>query len=96
MDGTAIPDEDKPAQTPQPTAQLLARCGKFGSLIGAVAEETYRRDGPESTRRIMGLTSLARKHGTALTDDACAAALEAGLQPTPMTSLADGWNAGRR
>ena len=42
-----IPDEDKPAQTPRSTAQLLARCGKIGPHIGAVAEQTYRRDGPE-------------------------------------------------
>jgi transposase len=78
-----IPDADKPAQTPRPTAQLLTRCGKIGSHVGAVAEQTYRRDGPVSIRRIMGLTGLARKHGAALTDDACAAALEAGLPANP-------------
>jgi len=78
-----IPDEDKPPQTPRPIAQLLARCGKIGPNIGAVAEQTYRRDGPESVRRIMGLTGLARRHGAALTDDACAAALEIGLPANP-------------
>lgn len=78
-----IPDEDKPAQTPRSTAQLLARCGKIGPHVGAVAEQTYRRDGPVSIRRIMGLTGLARKHGAALTDDACAAALEVGLPANP-------------
>lgn len=57
-----IPDEDKPTQTPRSTSQLLARCGKIGPHVGTVAEQTYRRDGPESIRRIMGLTGLARKH----------------------------------
>ena len=31
----------------------------------------------------MGLIGLARKHGAALTDDACAAALEVGLPVNP-------------
>jgi len=78
-----IPDEDKPTHTPRSTSQLLARCGKIGPHVGAVAEQTYRRDGPESIRRIMGLTGLARKHGAALIDDACAAALEVGLPANP-------------
>src|SRR5437763_2417832 len=37
----------------------------------------------ESIRRIMGLAGLARKHGAALTDDACGAALEVGLPANP-------------
>jgi transposase len=78
-----IPDEDKPAHTPRSTAQLLARCGKIGPHVGAVAEQSYRRDGPSSIRRIMGLTGLARKHGAAITDDACAAALEVGIPANP-------------
>ena len=78
-----IPDEDKPAHTPRTTSQLLARCGKLGPHVGVVAEQTYRRDGPASIRRIMGLTGLARKHGAALTDDGCAAALEVGLPANP-------------
>jgi hypothetical protein len=78
-----IPDEDKPEHTPRSTSQLLVRCGQIGPHVGAVAEQTYRRDGPESIRRIMGLAGLARKHGAALTDDACAAALEVGLPANP-------------
>ena len=62
---------------------LCARCGKIGTHLGTVAEQTYRRDGPEAIRRILGLTGLARKHGAALTDDACAAALESGLPANP-------------
>ena len=44
----------------------------------------------------MGLLGLARKHGAALTDDACAAALEIGAARQPIASSAAGWNAGRR
>jgi hypothetical protein len=43
----------------------------------------YRQQGPESIRRIQGLLGLARKHGAALTDDGCAAALEVGLPANP-------------
>jgi transposase len=79
----SIPAEDRPAQTPPSTQQLLLRCAKIGRSLGTLAEETFRRDGPPSIRRILGLTSLARKHGAALADEACAAALEAGLPANP-------------
>jgi transposase len=81
--GYRIPDQDKPAKTPRSTEQLLSRCGKIGAHIGTLAEQMYRRDGPATIRRILGLTGLARKHGAALTDDACAAALESGLPANP-------------
>ncbi len=81
--GYRIPDHDKPAKTPRSTEQLLTRCGQIGAHLGALAAQTYRRDGPEAIRRIMGLTGLARKYGAALTDDACAAALESGLPANP-------------
>jgi transposase len=78
-----IPDEDRPAKTQRSTQQLLARCSKIGTHTGSVAEQTYRRDGVEAIRRIQGLLGLARKHGAAITDDACAAALEIGLPENP-------------
>ncbi len=81
--GHRIPDEDKPAKTPRTTAQLLARCAKIGAHIGMVAEQMYQRDGQTSIRRIFGLTALARKHGAALANDACAAALDSGLPANP-------------
>ena len=81
--GYRIPDEDKPAKAPPSTQQLLIRCGKIGSHLGAVAQQTYLRDGVVAIRRIIGLTSLARRHGAALTDEACAAALECGLPANP-------------
>ena len=81
--GYRIPDEDKPAKTPRTTSQLLARCAKIGSHIGLLAERMYERGGQSEIRRILGITSLARKHGAALTDDACAAALASGLPVNP-------------
>ena len=78
-----IPEEDKPAKTPRTTAQLLARCAKIGAHIGTLAELMYARGGQSEIRRILGITSLARKHGAALADDACAAALDSGIPANP-------------
>lgn len=81
--GYRIPEEDKPPHALRSTQQLLARCGKIGPHVGSLAEQMYREQGPESIRRIQGLLGLARKHGAALTDDGCAAALEVGLPANP-------------
>jgi transposase len=78
-----IPEEDKPAKTPRTTAQLLARCAKIGPHIGTLTERMYERGGQTEIRRILGITSLARQHGAALTDDACAAALDSGIPANP-------------
>jgi len=78
-----IPEQDKPAHALRSTQQLLVRCGRVGPHCGALAEQMYQRQGPEAIRRIQGLLGLARKHGAAITDDACAAALEVGLPANP-------------
>lgn len=78
-----IPDEDRPAHTPRTTQQLLARCGKIGAHTATLAEQMYREQGVVSIRRIQGLLGLACKHGAALTDDGCAAALEIGVSGNP-------------
>ena len=38
----------------------------------------HSEEGQTAVRRILGLFSLAKKHGAATVDDACAAALEVG------------------
>jgi hypothetical protein len=43
----------------------------------------YRDQGAVAIRRILGLLNLTRKHGAALADDGCAAALEIGLPANP-------------
>jgi len=78
-----IPDQDRPAHTPRTTQQLLARCARIGQHAGSLAEHMYRQDGAPAVRRIQGLLGLARKHGAALTDDGCAAALESGALSNP-------------
>ena len=77
------PEQDKPPKTPRTTAQLLVRCAKIGPHIGTLAERMYERGGQTEIRRILGITSLARQHGAALTDDACAAALDSGIPANP-------------
>jgi transposase len=78
-----IQEQDRPAKTPATTQHLLTRCAKIGAHTGSLAQQMYQRDGVVSIRRIQGLLSLARKHGAALTDDACAAALEIDLPSNP-------------
>ena len=74
-----IKDEDRPKQTPLGTLQLLARADKTGSQIGALCRGMHSRDGAPAVRRIQGVLSLAKKYGAATVEDACAAALEAGI-----------------
>jgi transposase len=70
--------EDKPEATPKTTEQLLTRARRAGKHIGAVCSEIHRRDGEPGVRRILGVFSLARKHGVAAVDDACSVAMTAG------------------
>ena len=88
-----IQDQDRPAHAPRSTQQLLARCEKAGSHIGALCQLMYREQGVVAIRRIQGILGLARKHGAALTGDGCAAALEIGVRENPIASSAAGWNA---
>jgi hypothetical protein len=78
-----IPPQDLPPKALPTTQNLLNRCARIGAHTGAVAEQMYRRDGVIAIRPIQGLHSLARKYGAALTDEACAAALEIGLPSKP-------------
>jgi len=71
-----IKDEDRPANTPLGTVQLLARAERAGPHIGVLCLGMHRRQGEAAVRRILGVLSLAKKYGAAATDDACAAALE--------------------
>jgi transposase len=73
-----IPEEDRPKKTPLGTVALLNRADRAGARIGAVCRAMHSEEGQTAVRRILGLLSLAKKHGTATVDDACAAALEVG------------------
>src|SRR5438309_3691162 len=72
-----IKDEDRPKQTPPGTQYLLLRAGRAGQQIGAVCRRMYAEEGQVAVRRIQGVMAMAKKHGSAMVEDACAVALEA-------------------
>jgi len=72
-------EEDKPKSTPLSTVQLLTRARVAGKHIGALAAEIHRHDGETGVRGILGLLSLAKKHGPFAVDDASAMALSVGV-----------------
>lgn len=74
-----IKEEDHPARTPLRVSQVLWRAERAGSHIGTLCNLIYRQQGEVGIRRILGVLSLAKKFGTAATEDACAAALEMGV-----------------
>jgi transposase len=75
-----IKPEDHSKRTPLRTSQLLWRAGRAGAHIGALCGAIHRQQGEVGVRRILGVLSLAKKYGAAAADEACAAALEMGVQ----------------
>ena len=75
-----IKPEDHSKRTPLRTSQLLWRAGRAGAHIGALCDTIHRQQGEVGIRRILGVLSLAKKYGAAATDEACAAAVEMGVQ----------------
>jgi hypothetical protein len=74
-----IAGDDVPKRTPPETLVLLERAMRAGKAIGAVSAAIHEQDGAAGVRRILGLLSLAKKHGVAAVDGACAAALDWGV-----------------
>ncbi len=72
----AIHPDDRPKRTPPTTLTLLAQAARAGRQIGTLCEAIHRRDGAPGVRRILGVLSLVKKHGPAVVEHACAAALE--------------------
>jgi hypothetical protein len=58
---------------------LLARAARAGEHVGVVCQTIHEQDGEPGVRRILGVLSLCKRHGTARVDDACAAALSLAL-----------------
>jgi hypothetical protein len=75
-----IKPEDHSKRTPLRVSQLLWRAGHAGTHIGTLCEAIHRQQGEVGVRRILGVLSLAKKYGAAAVDEACAAALEMGVQ----------------
>ena len=71
-------DEDRPRRIPPKTITLLTRADLAGRHVGAVCKRMHEQDGPPAERRILGILSMAKKHGDNAVDEACATALEVG------------------
>jgi hypothetical protein len=76
--GRYTPRSEASKRTPLTTVQLLGRAKSAGKSIGALADAMHGQDGEIAVRRILGLLTLARRHGAATVDEACAAAFELG------------------
>jgi len=73
-----IRDEDQPARTPRSTLAQLQRARTAGPHIHTLCESIHQHDGAKAIRRILGVLSLAKKHGPVVVDEAAKAALELG------------------
>jgi transposase len=73
-----IEERDQSPRTPPSTQALLRHAHSAGTNIGTLCEQIERTEGQAGVRRILGMLSLARKHGAATVDDAAKAALELG------------------
>ena len=73
-----ILDEDRPSRTPTTTEGLLRRARGAGQHVGAVCEHIHRHEGEPGVRRILGVLSLAKKHGAPTVDVAAKTALDLG------------------
>jgi transposase len=73
-----IPEQDRSKRTPLTTHQLLWRAERAGLHVGQLCHTLYDRDGQLAIRRILGVLAMAKKHGVAATEQACATALEVG------------------
>jgi transposase len=95
--GYRFREEDASLRRPFKVSQLLWRAEHAGTQIGVLCNHIYTQQGQIGIRRIQGVLSLAKKYGTAATEDACAVALEMGvreyqfvrryLERTPQLSL---------
>jgi transposase len=75
-----IQDCDRPARTPKTTLALLAMARAAGPAIGQVCDHIHQHDGEAGVRRILGVLSLAKKHGAPVVEDVAKLAVEAGVQ----------------
>jgi transposase len=74
-----IADADRPPRTPPKTVALLEAAMRIGSAVSTICDHIHRHDGEAGVRRILGVLSLAKKHGPAVIEDAAKAALDLGV-----------------
>ena len=73
-----IADADRPRRTPPKTVALLEAAMRLGPSVSAICDHIHGHEGEAGVRRILGVLSLAKKHGPAVVEDAATAALEVG------------------
>jgi len=78
--GYRIQEEDHRKKMPFSTAQLLRRSEHAGAQIAKLCQAIYHRQGETGIRCILGVLSLMKKYGAAAVEDACAAAMDIGVQ----------------
>jgi transposase len=74
-----IAEADRPRRTPPKTVALLEAAMRIGPAVSTICDHIHRHDGEAGVRRILGVLSLAKKHGPAVIEDAAKAALELGV-----------------
>jgi transposase len=74
-----IADADRPRRTPPKTVALLEAAMRIGSAVSTICDHIHRHDGDAGVRRILGVLSLAKKHGPAVIEEAATAALDLGV-----------------
>ena len=74
-----IEEADRPTRTPASTLALLGRAATAGAHISTVCQHIHAQGSAHSVRQMLGVLALARKHGTAVVDDAAKAAIEIGV-----------------
>jgi transposase len=74
-----IADVDRPRRTPPKTVALLEAAMRIGPSVSTICDHIHRHDGEAGVRRILGVLSLAKKHGPAVIEDAAKAALDLGV-----------------
>jgi hypothetical protein len=73
-----IHPDDAPSRTPATTVQPLHRARHVGRHIGALCDQIHRTDREIGVKRILGVLSLARKHGAPTVEEAAKAAIDLG------------------
>lgn len=74
-----IQERDRSSRTPRGTLALLDRARRAGMHVGLVCAQIHENEGEAAVRRILGVLSLAKKHGPAVLDEAAKESLELGL-----------------
>ena len=72
-------DVDRPRRTPPKTVALLDAAMRIGPAVSTICDHIHRHEAEAGVRRILGVLSLAKKHGPAVIEDAAKVALDLGV-----------------